>query len=460
MGASDAPGRTARALALLAAAASAFAATPLAAQAPDTALTLSGARSLLLRNNPTYRAALAAADATGENVWSAWGALFPTVTAQASFARNEFTTRTFIDPTGVSRELEVPITSVTKQASAQLFFQWSLFDGGRRLFDVSAARAAARAADLAAVARLTQLSSQMEVQYYEALKQRELARLERELLDARRRDLEIARARFRIASAQQTDVLQAEIQVGQRELAVLRAEEAAKAARRELSALLGLGDEIDYELRDTSFVFDPSLLRVDELVRTARASSPEVRRLDAEIDAAGRRLWSARGTWLPRASLSLTLSRSEVLGPDGSLFNFDPRNSGTDLRFTFSWPLLSGFEKKWRTGQESARLQEARHNKLGALLQTEKDVRKAYDALVTAYRAVQLQQRNVELARESVRLATERYRIGAISYVELQNATSQATEAERGLIEARYDFMQAFARLQGAVGRPLAIPRP
>ncbi len=57
-----------------------------------------------------------------------------------------------------------------------------------------------------------------------------------------------------------------------------------------------------------------------------------------------------------------------------------------------------------------------------------------------------------------MRLTTERYRIGATSYLELQRAIDQLTEAERGLIDARYSFMQALAQLQGAVGRPIVIP--
>ncbi len=85
----------------------------------------------------------------------------------------------------------------------------------------------------------------------------------------------------------------------------------------------------------------------------------------------------------------------------------------------------------------------------------EKEVRNAYDALVTGFRAVQLQRRNVDLARESVRLTTERYRIGAASFVELQQATSQATQAEQGLIDARYEFMKTLARLEAAVGRSI-----
>jgi outer membrane protein TolC len=86
-------------------------------------------------------------------------------------------------------------------------------------------------------------------------------------------------------------------------------------------------------------------------------------------------------------------------------------------------------------------------------------VRNQYDALVTGYRSVRLQERNVDLARESVRLTTERYRIGAATYIQLQAATSQATQTEQGLINARYEFMKTLARLQAAVGRPIVIPQ-
>jgi outer membrane protein TolC len=432
-------------------------ATPASAQAPDTVLTLSGAAALLMERNPEYMASLAAADAAGENVWAAWGSWLPTVTLQGNFGRNEFTTKTFIDPAGQAQELVDPITDVSKSVSQSLAINWTVFRGGRRLFDVGSSNAQARAADLAAVSRLVQLTSQLESQYYEALKRQELVTLAEELLEARRRDLEVTQARFRIAAVTQSDVLQAEVQVGQSELAVLQAEQAADAARRDLNVLLGLEEDLAYQLRDTSIVFDPAALRLEEMVGAARSSNPELARLDATIDARSRSLWSARGTWLPNVSLGLSLGRSESLSGDANIFEFSPRNTSQNFNINFSWPLLAGFEKKWRTGQASAQLQEARANKFAGLLNVDRSVRNAYAALVTAYRTVQIQTRNVQLARESVRLTTERYRIGAASYIELRQATSQETEAERGLIEARFDFMRSFADLQGAVGVPITV---
>ena len=429
------------------------------AQAPDTVLTLAGAHTLLRQQSPEYQAALASANAVGEGVWDAWGSLLPAVTAGVNFGRNEFTTRTFVDPTGVSQRLDNPVTSVTKTAWQGLTFNWSVFEGGSQFFDIGVNNARARAADLAAVATLVRLESDIESQYYEALKQQELTRLARDLLAARRRDLQITQARFRIAAVTQSDVLQSEINVGRQELAVLQARRSADAARRELSVMLGIEEEIGYELRDTAVIFDPSPFDLGALVSAALSSHPELARLDAEVNAWSKGLWSARGTWLPRVDLALAISRSQVVGADESLFDLGPENDGNDLRISFSWPLLAGFEKKTRTGEASARLVEARHNRVDGMLQIDRNVRNAYELLSAGYQAVQLQSRNVTLAREAVRLTTERYRIGAASFLELQQATSQATEAERGLIESRYDFMRSFAQLQGSVGRPIGIPR-
>ena len=433
----------------------ALGAAPAEAQQVDTVMSLTDAWSLLGESSPDYRAALARADFAGEGVWSAWGSWIPTASWRMNFSRNEFTTRTFLDPTGVVQRLEDPITDVAKSASNSLTFSWSLFQNGTRLFDVGAANASARAADLGAVAALVRLESDVAVQYWEALKQQELTRLAEDLLAARRRDVEIAEARFRIAAVSQSDVLQARVQVGQNEVALLQTEQQSVAALRELSATIGLPEELRYQLRDTATVLDPVGLIADSLVRIARISNPELQRLDAEITAANKNLWVSRGSWLPRIDLSLSLARSEQLPDDASLIDFGPENSSTLFGISFNWPLINGFEKKWRTGQASARLQEARSNKVAQLLETDKEVRNQYDALSTAYRSVQIRTRLVDLARENVRLTTERYRIGAASYVELQQVTNQATDAERGLIEARYSFMQTLARLEGALGRPL-----
>ena len=428
-----------------------------AAQTADTLLTLGAAIGMLKRYSPEYRVSLAQADFTGESMWRTAGAWLPTVTANAVFQSSDFTRRTAVDDFGRSQILSDPLEVSNKTTRQSIDINWQVFNGFARFFDNGASRADTRAANLTAVATLVRLESQVESQYYEALKQQEQARLSRELLAARAKDLEVAKARFRIAAVAQTDVLQAEIEVNRQELAVIAAEQLAINARRDLSALVGFEDRIAYALRDESAVFDPSSLNVEELAVRARHSNPQLARRAAEVQARQQSLWAARGTWWPVVNLGVSFSRSENLGPDGSFFTLNPRDTGTDFRLTFSWPLLNGLQKKYETGQAAARLQEARQTRRGDLIQIERDVRNLYEELRTRYRAFQVQQRNVQQARELVRMSQERYRIGAASIVELRQATDRETEAERGLIAARYEFMQTQARLKAAVGAPIDV---
>ena len=82
--------------------------------------------------------------------------------------------------------------------------------------------------------------------------------------------MEIAEARFRIAAVSQSDVLQAQVQAGQNEVALLQTEQQAEAALRELSATIGLPEELRYQLRDTATVLDPAALIADSLAPAAR----------------------------------------------------------------------------------------------------------------------------------------------------------------------------------------------
>ena len=54
--------------------------------------------------------------------------------------------------------------------------------------------------------------------------------------------------------------------------------EGTLAALRELSALIGIADEVGYGLRDESEIFDPSVVAVEDLIALARRANPSLER--------------------------------------------------------------------------------------------------------------------------------------------------------------------------------------
>ena len=77
-------------------------------------------------------------------------------------------------------------------------------------------------------------------------------------------------------------------------------------------------------------------------------------------------------------------------------------------------------------------------------------------ALLPAFwRTARLQARVRETAGEELRLAQERYRSGLATSVEVTDAQTSLSEAERAEIAAIYDYHQSLAALEALVGNSL-----
>ncbi|MGH7545160.1 MAG: TolC family protein, partial [Gemmatimonadota bacterium] len=295
--------------------------------------------------------------------------------------------------------------------------------------------------------------------YLETLKQEAIAKLARELLEARRLDVEAAEARFRIATASESDLLGARIEASRQEAALFDAEAEAAKAREGLAVLLGLTHLDGYRVRDTFSEEDLDPARLDLDALTAKSAlHPAVLRREAELDAASRTAWIRRSAYLPSLWLSLGLSRSETQGAEGDFVVLDPENRSTFLSIGASWSLFDGFQRQVENARAGAERDAARYAAAQARREQEAVIRNAHRDLQSAHRRLRLAGESLDLARRRVRIARERYRLGSaeMPFWALQEVLRQATEAEREAVAARYDYLQAAADLEGAVGEPLA----
>ena len=89
-------------------------------------------------------------------------------------------------------------------------------------------------------------------------------------------------------------------------------------------------------------------------------------------------------------------------------------------------------------------------------LEAETAVRARLLDLRSAWRSLQAESEAAAMARERADLARETYEAGAIDYTRLQQILDGATEAERGLVQRRFDYYRALIELEHAVGRPVA----
>lgn len=408
--------------------------------------------------NPNIESSAAAAAAATSSRWADWGAFLPTIDLRGSLSQTDFTTVTFVDPTGVSQELENPITSTRKSSSGSLTFGLSLLSP-ERISNVRAGDARENAADYRLTAAERTVIREVKSSYFEALKQQKLLDVSERQLEARRQDFEVTEQRYRIAAASRSDLLGAEIDLSDAELRVLDSEAALSRALRQLQVTLGVPvtntDPGSLELVDVDRVPDAASLDADSMVASALVANPNLLALQQDQRAASADLWSAKSTYLPRIDIGYTFGRSKELGREESLFDFDPANTSGGFVVQGSWSVFSGFTRKRQTAQADRARRQATAQLTAEQLQLEKDVRDLVKELKRRSERLRIIERNVALAGERLDLAREQYRLGSIPYFNLQQAIDRLTLTEQSLFQERYDYLIGWASLEERVGGDL-----
>lgn len=410
--------------------------TAVPAQVPEPQpVTLEEAIRLALEHDPAAVAAEAAVANASADLLVRRGSWLPSLSASSAYANSS--NERFDQTTG---------RLVSENYSARLAANYDLFTGGRRIVEQRSAGARLVAADADFQAQRFQTILRTTELYFEAGASEELVALARRRLERARQQLEFARARLDVGTATRSDLLRAELEVGNAELALVDAEAARRAARLRLGRILGLDGgarPADARLPDRS----PPLPPVETLVARAEARSPALVAARAALQSSTAARWAARTAYLPTLGLSGTY--------DWFAFQFPPDQRSWSLRLTLSLPLFNGFQREAALARAAAAERTARARARDALLATQIAIETGVVEIEAAERRIRIAERAVELAREDLRVQEERYRIGNATIIELQASQVALADAEIAYTRARQALGVAVARLEATLGERL-----
>jgi outer membrane protein len=481
-----------------------LAGTPLAAQQgvpaqPAATLTLREAIELARRNNPDY---LATSNDIGPAEWAvrnAYGNLLPGADVSTSLSWTA---------AGQSR-----VGVVTSEALETDYYSSSYRMGlgyslsGARLLSPGQQKSNRRAVASTIEAAAFNLESAVTRQYLAVLRAQDNVRVSEQELSRAQENLKLAEARVQVEAAIPMEAKQAQVEVGRAEVTLLQARNAVYSERMRLVQMLGV--EIDAELQlTTRFEVQDLPHSRDQLIAMAAESHPQLRAAEAQRNAAGMSVKMARTAYLPSLNVSAGWSayarragNAEFLvrqaqgaaesqqqscallnnisaglstplpgtPADCSLFAFTPADEERirdgnrldfarepfGMNFTISLPVFNGFGRERQLEEARVAERDADLRLRAERLRLRTDVATAYASLETARQSVALEARNQELATEQLELARERYRVGVGTFLELQDAETTKARADRAQLAAQYNYHEALAALEAAVGRTL-----
>jgi outer membrane protein len=413
--------------------------TPASAAQQDTVpvFTLAQALDRAVQLNPGYVAAL------GSVAEAQWGRTAARVAFFVPSATVSLGQTWYSQPFFNFGTLKQSSTSSTLQLQAE----YTIFSA-RKFTDLGRTQAELEAATATEVQRRFLAALLTEAAYYGVLADLELTRVARERSQRAEQQLIASRARVTSGAAVQTDSLTVRIELIRAQVGQLSVESDLTVARLEFGRRVGIAGPADPAPLDTALA-PPLPLTLEDAVRRALEQGPAYRIARAQERAAEAVLKGERGSYLPTLTLSAAHTRfDETVFPNA--FGVSNITVGVSL------PI-------WNDGRRELAIIQARTTRdVSRAVRSDleraavRDVTFLYDAYETARAKFALAAEALVAARENYRVQGARYRSGATTVLDLIQAQNSLSDAEAGVVQARYVARLAFAALEATLGARLA----
>jgi outer membrane protein len=332
--------------------------------------------------------------------------------------------------------------------SAGLGSSVELFTGGRRGAERARASADVGAAEANEMSLRFQVTLVAERAFFETLRGEDLITVARARVARAERGLRYAQDRVRAGTATRSDELRARLELTTGRQQLLAARDTLQSAAYNLGRLVGSPGPVGAQ-RPASLDPRPLALTDSQVARLAVEAAPVVRAADAAARATAAGARAARSLYAPDLRLSggySAANTSPVLGAT---------RPGWQMAVGTSFPLFNGFQREDAITRNEAAAEIARSTALDATRLARAESARLLSALNFAEENIALAREAVTAAQEDLRVQTERYRAGIATSLDRLTSELAVTQAELGLVAARYNYQLTRAALEALVGRTL-----
>ncbi len=340
--------------------------------------------------------------------------------------------------------------------SADIRLIQSIYEGGRINSALRVARLTRNQALLNHQTVIADALRDVRVTYYDVLMAQQQIAVQEASLKLLQQELDETTNRFQAGTVPRFNVLRAEVEVANARPRLIRSRNSFRIAKDNLAHLLGENiptgtDELPLQLTDR-LETRPQEIALDRAIAQALERRTELAALRTAEALRGENIVNAKSGYKPSVQVFAGY------GSKSSQFSSDLTDElhGWEAGAQLSWNIFDGFLTRGRVQEAEALRTRAREEITDAMRRVELEVRTAYSAFVEAREVLASQEKVRESAEESLRLANARVDAGAATQLDVLNAQTALTEARSTQVQARHDYSVAQARLERAVGQPIA----
>ena len=337
----------------------------------------------------------------------------------------------------------------------------NIYQGGRTLSAFRAARLQKEQAMFQYQSAVADALLATRVAYYDVLVAEQQITVNEASVNLLNRELEDQQRRFDAGTVPRFNVLQAEVAVANARPPLIRARNAYRVAKNNLSNLLGYNlpkdvwEDIPLNLTD-KLEANPYTIELPAAIAQALQRRTELAALQRTEGLQRENIINAKAGYKPtiQATAGYDWRSSEFSG--GSQSELDGWVIGGQL----TWNIFDGMLTYGKVVQAKAQLTHAKADVEDRARQIELEVRTDYSSFIEAREVLESQQKVQEEAEEALRLARARGEAGTGTQLDILNAETQLTQARTTQVQALHDYDVARARFERAIGQDMAPPVP
>ena len=346
----------------------------------------------------------------------------------------------------MARNYQVFNSDQTKDANFTAMY--SLFAGGR---DYYGYQAAARRADAGREMRRgteVDVAMQARLDYVTALREADNVRVTVDLVRSIDERLRVTREAFEAGRVPRFYVLRDETEHAN----ALQME--AMARSRAEQALVGLKTTLGVDLASAITLADrlefvPASVSIDEGIRRASETHPDVKAAIKQREAAQADVRAAYGNYFPQVAVSYMYDGQWSKGRNDPSTTAD----GYSVGVVITLPVFDGFLRENALNTAKAKLDRATQAEGLARQQIAKEVSQAALMLDAAQKSVEASEKGLTQAEEEFRVVRERFESGRGIQLEILDAQVSLTRARFNSVAALADYNSALAMWLRATGR-------
>jgi outer membrane protein TolC len=332
--------------------------------------------------------------------------------------------------------------------STSLLSSIEVFTGGRRGADRSRAQADLGAAEATNVSQRFAVTLLAERAFFETLRGSDLITVATARVARAERGLKYAQDRVKAGTATKSDELRARLELTAGRQQLIAARDTMQTATFALGRLVGADGPVG-AARPASLDPRPLALSDSEIVRLAVDAAPAVQAAEATARATAANTRSAKSLYTPDIRVTGGYNFANQSAIIGAV------RPGWTIGVGTTFPIFNGFLREDAVTRADAASEVARVAALDARRQVRTESARLVSALRFAEQNIALAGEAVTAAQEDLRVQTERYRAGIATALDRQTSELAVTQAELGLVAARYNYQVTRATLEALVGRTL-----